>query len=301
LVDEITRLLLVSISKKAFLKYNLAENLPDIEADPTQVRQVIMNLITNASEAIGDESGVITLTTGTMQLDPRYPTVVFADEHEAEDSYVYLEVSDTGVGMDSGTQKKVFEPFFSTKETGRGLGLSAVLGIVRGHKGAIKITSESGQGTTIRVLFPSLQSTTSALGEESPPAEPWSGKGLILVVDDEEDVRDVAREMLERLGLTVLTAEDGKEAVQIYRENAEDISVVLLDLTMPKMDGAEAFEQLRRFDSEVTVVLMSGYNEQNVTNRFSDKGPAAFIHKPFRPLELIGELRKLLPPEDDHM
>jgi CheY-like chemotaxis protein len=261
-----------------------------------------MNLITNASEAIGDESGVITLTTGTMQLDPQYPTVVFADEHEAEGSYVYLEVSDTGAGMVLGTQKKVFEPFFSTKETGWGLGLSAVLGIVRGHKGAIKISSEPGQGTTVRVFFPSMQSTTSDQDQESPPAEPWSGKGLILVVDDEEDVRDVAREMLERLGLTVLTAKDGREGVQIFRENAEDISVVLLDLTMPQMDGVEAFEQLRQLDSEVKVVLMSGYNEQNVTNRFSGKGPEGFIQKPFRPLELVGELRKLLPPEDgDYM
>ena len=169
-----------------------------------------------------------------------------------------------------------------------------MLGIVRSHKGAIKISSEPGQGTTVQVLFPPAQNAAPDRVEESPALESWSSEGLVLVVDDEETVRDVAKQMLEQFGLTVLTAKDGQEGVQLFREHLEDISLVLLDMTMPQMDGLEAFEEIRRLHSNTRVILMSGYNEEDATNRFAGKDLAGFIQKPFRPQELIGKLQGLL-------
>ncbi len=293
-VEEMSHLLEISISKKCVLKYHFAENLPAIEADVTQLRQVVMNLIINASEAIGDKSGAIVVSTGAMECDRNYLAGSYLDEDLPEGVYVYLEVADTGSGMTPETLARIFDPFFTTKFTGRGLGLAAVLGIVRGHRGAIKVYSEPGRGTTFKVLFPAssrpAQTGTARVAEP----ESWHGQGLILVVDDEETVRTLAKRMLERLGFTVLLASDGQEAVEIFRQHAADIQAVLLDMTMPHMDGEEAFRELRRIRSDVCVVLSSGYNEQDATNRFAGKGLAGFIQKPYRLEDLALVMRRAL-------
>ncbi|MBE7560041.1 response regulator [bacterium] len=253
-----------------------------------------MNLIINASEAIGEASGVIVISTGAVECDRAYLAGSYIDEDLPPGLYVYLEVADTGCGMTPETLARVFDPFFSTKFTGRGLGLAAVLGIVRGHRGAIKVYSEPGRGTTFKVLFPASSRPVQNDAVRQPAAARWRGVGLILVVDDEETVRTLARRMLERLGFTVLVASDGQEGVEIFRQHADEVRAVLLDMTMPHMDGEEAFRELRRIRPDVRVVLSSGYNEQDATNRFAGKGLAGFIQKPYCLEDLCDVIRRAL-------
>jgi len=293
LVRDMANLLEVSISKSVALRYRFAASLPLIEADVTQVRQIIMNLIINASEAIGDQNGVITVSTGSMECSRSYLQEAYIDEALPEGIYVYLEVADTGCGMDEATRFKMFDPFYSTKFTGRGLGLAAVLGIVRGHKGTVKVISEPGKGTTFRVLFPALAHQLVSVEPSSDDA-PSRGAGLVLLVDDEETVRAVARAMLEKLGFRVLTARDGVEAVEIFRLQSQTITCVVLDLTMPRMDGEETFRRLRQLRPGVPVVISSGYNEQEVTQRFVGQGLAGFIQKPYDIKCLQETLEKVL-------
>jgi CheY-like chemotaxis protein len=287
-------LLEVSVSKRAVLKYRFAPNLPIIEGDATQVRQVVMNLIINASDAIGERSGAISVSTGMMHADAAYFAGAYLDGDLPPGDYVYLEVADTGEGMDEATRKRIFDPFFTTKFTGRGLGLAAVLGIVRGHRGAIKLYSEPGRGTTFKVLFPTGSGEVSALAPESDrqPGSDLAGR-VALIVDDDETVRSVTRRILERAGMTVLLAVDGEDGLRVYGENPR-IDLVLLDMTMPRMDGEEVFRELRRVDPDVCVVLTSGYNEQDATERFAGKGLAGFIQKPYRPVDLLAKLVEAL-------
>ncbi len=293
-VHEMAHLLEISISKKAALRFNLAGNLPAIEADATQIRQVIMNLITNASEALGENNGIISISTGAMECDRDYLTEAYLDEHLDEGTYVYLEVSDSGCGMDKETQSRIFDPFFTTKFTGRGLGLAAVLGIVRGHKGTVKIYSEQGKGTTFKILFPAVRQPVEPRERTSGEESDWSGNGTVLIVDDEEMVRTTGKSMLEESGFAVLTAHNGREAVDIFRENANEIVLVLLDLTMPHMSGEEAFLEIKRIRADIRIILCSGYNEQDVSNRFVGKGLAGFIQKPYRYQTLRKKIREAL-------
>ena len=212
-VQEMTQLLRRVISKQARLSLHLRDDMPPIVADATQLRQVVMNLITNASDALLGESGLVTVRTGTVHADARMLAGTYLNEELPAGKYVYLEVTDSGVGMDAATRARIFEPFFTTKFTGRGLGLAAVLGIVRGHKGAIDVTSEPGCGTTFRVLFPASAALAEKPVTRNIPAAEWKGSGLALVVDDEEAVRVVARHVLERSGFTVVEAATGEEAL----------------------------------------------------------------------------------------
>jgi len=285
LVKETLHLLQISISKKAVLKLHLAENLPGIMADATQIRQIIMNLVMNASDAIGERSGLITISTSILHADRKYLDDLVGAADLTSGSYVVLEVTDNGCGMSAETKAKIFEPFFTTKFTGRGLGLAAVLGIVRGHKGALKVYSEPGRGSTFRLLLPAAGAASDTKAER-PPVLQWRGHGTMLVIDDEESVRNVASRMLKSLGFEVLSASDGEEGLRIYRVHADVISCVLLDLTMPRMDGEETFRELRRINPEACVILMSGFNEQEAGARFVGKGLAGFLQKPFTPAEL---------------
>ncbi len=286
-VQEMIHMLKTCISKKVLLNLNLAKDLPPIEGDPGQVRQVLMNLVLNASEAIGDRSGVVTVSTGARYCDADYLRETFIDDALPEGVYVSLEVSDTGCGMDRETQARIFEPFFTTKFTGRGLGMAAVLGIVRGHKGALKVYSEPGRGTTFRILFPALTGASEDAGiRELESQNGWRGQGTVLLVDDEETILAVGRLMLEKLGFSVITAVDGKEAVDIYKERGSEVALVLLDLTMPHMNGEEAFRELRRIDPGVRVIISSGYSEQEIAARFAGKGLAGFIQKPYQVAKL---------------
>ena len=291
-VREMSHMLEISISKKAALRYHFSENLPAIKADATQVRQIIMNLIINASEAIGEANGVIAVTTGVMEVDSDYLGETYLDDHLSSGTYVYLEVADTGCGMDKATRHKIFDPFFSTKFTGRGLGLAAILGIVRGHQGAIKVYSEPGKGSTFKVLFPAVPPKIENQGEKREEGKTaWQGEGIVLLVDDDETVRQVGGRMLERLGFEVIPVADGQEAVECFRRRADQIRCVLLDLTMPYLDGEECFRELRRIRKDVRVVVTSGYNEQEITQRFAGKGLAGFVQKPFT-LSTLQEILK---------
>jgi PAS domain S-box-containing protein len=283
LVAEMTDLLKACINKKAILNLKFEQETLPIKADASQIRQVVMNLIINASEAIGDRDGVITISTGVRESDQPYLQDSCLENDLPRGLYTYLEVSDTGCGIDQETKKRIFEPFFTTKFTGRGLGLAAVLGIVRTHGGTLKLGSEPGKGTTFSVLFPALPPNLEEETETRTEARAasWRGRGTLLFVDDEEIVRAVAREILEGLGFSVLTAADGREALDLYRERGEEISVVVLDTTMPRMDGEETFRELRRLNPGLPVILSSGYAGQDVVSRFKDMAPNAFIQKPY--------------------
>jgi len=294
MLKDIGKLLEVSVTKFAELHVDVAEDLPAVQADVTQLQQVIMNLVINASDAIGEQSGSITLRTGIKRVQAGQCEQTYTGELLNEGEYVFLEVRDTGCGMNADIRKKLFDPFYSTKFTGRGLGMSAVLGIVRGHHGAIIVESEPGEGSCFRVLLPVFSGAVGAgLGEEDEAVD-WCPTGTVLVVDDEEVVRETAAMMLEDIGFHTLAAVDGVEALEIYREHSEEIALVLLDMTMPRMDGHSCFEQLRSINPQVRVVLSSGYNEKNVTHVFADNELAGFVQKPYRLTTLRAKLREAL-------
>ncbi|MDD2367129.1 MAG: response regulator [Desulfuromonadaceae bacterium] len=295
LVEEMIHMLEVSISKKAVLRLNLTSPLPAVEADATQIRQIIMNLVINSSEAISDTSGVIAISTGCMECDKNYLKSVWLDENLGEGLYVYLEISDTGCGMDGDTMTKLFDPFYTTKFTGRGLGMAAVLGIVRGHKGAIKVYSEPGKGSNFKILLPA-SNKPAEIFNGAIHVDEWKGTGVVLLVDDEETVRAIGSEMLRELGFTVITAEDGQDALNIFKSR-DDIELIILDLTMPHLDGEECFRELRKMKPELKVIMSSGYNRQEVTQRFLGKGLSGFIQKPYR-LSVLRETVKEVTDKD---
>jgi PAS domain S-box-containing protein len=281
---DMAALLRTAISKQAILIWELSPNLPAVTADPTQLRQVVMNLITNASDALGDAPGTIWFRTGTCSRD---------ESAKDDEEFVYLEVADTGCGMDSSTLQRIFDPFFSTKFTGRGLGLAAVMGIVEGHGGHIRIDTDPGRGTTFRILLP------KATGEPEPGPQrrsgaEWRGRGTVLVVEDEEGVRDVVARMLERLGFTVIAAEDGVSALELMEERNGDVAGVLLDVSMPRMGGHETLQRLREAHPRLPIVLMSGYTEQEAATKLaSGASGVEFLQKPFLPEDLSRAFRRV--------
>ncbi|MBN1478536.1 response regulator [Candidatus Sumerlaeota bacterium] len=293
-VEEMVHMLKVSISKKVGLRLQLDHDLPSIEADASQITQVIMNLVTNASEAIGDECGVITIITGVTECDLDDLADTYLNEGLSAGTFVTLEVADTGCGMSQETLDKIFDPFFTTKFTGRGLGLAAVMGIVRGHGGAMRVRSELGQGTVFTVLLPASSKEAEDTVTRTPQPLVWRSSGKVLVADDEMTVRELARRVLEQVGFEVLLATDGREAVELFRAHADEIRVVLLDMTMPHLDGEETFDKMWDLHPDVRVILSSGYSEQEATERFHGRGLAGFLQKPYRPLGLIETIRGVL-------
>ncbi|QXE89018.1 hybrid sensor histidine kinase/response regulator [Geomonas subterranea] len=280
LLTEMVHLLEVSVSKKCRLVLELAEELPPVQADSTQLRQIVMNLVINASEAIGDRGGTITIRSGYRHFDHQFLKSAWSERELAEGDFLFLQVEDDGCGMDEATLARIFDPFFTTKFTGRGLGMSAVLGIIRGHRGAIKVESRPGHGTTFTVVLPASELPVQDQVALQQPEEAWQGSGTVLLVDDEEIICEVGASMLEQLGYEVVTALSGSRAVELYRERG-DVRFVILDLTMPQMDGEQTFQELRRFDPEVKVIISSGYSEQEVTRKLSGTGYLAFIQKPY--------------------
>jgi len=299
LVDEIAHLLRTSVPKTISLSLQLARGLPAVLADSVQVQQVIMNLITNASEAIGDRAGTVRISTGFQDCDAEYLSRSRLERKPQPGRYVWIEVSDDGCGMSAAVQARLFEPFFTSKATGRGLGMSAVLGILHGHGGAIVVYSEEGAGTTIKALLPVPQTAGNGRIAPDGPVERTAAEtaplaGLVLVVDDEEAVRKMAQKMLERMGLRVLGVADGLEALEAFRARPDDFAFVLLDLTMPKMDGAALFAEMKRIRPDVKIILSSGYNQQSVTQRFAGKGLTGFVQKPYMMRALEEEVRRVL-------
>jgi PAS domain S-box-containing protein len=293
LVRETTQLLELSIAKKTSLALTLRAPRATVEADATQLQQVVMNLVLNASEACEDHEGVVEVTTGVAAVTHEELRDAFLAPDLPGGNYVFVQVSDNGSGMSPDTLARIFDPFFTTKFTGRGLGLSAVLGIVRGHSGAIRVESALGRGTTFRVLLP--ENVGEVRGAESSRRPPDArGTGRILVVDDEEIVRAVTARVLSMLGYAVVTAADGREAVDVLKASREPIDAVLMDLTMPKLDGVAAFEELRSLQPDLPVILMSGYNEQDAVARFAASGLAGFLQKPFSAEMLSAKIARAL-------
>jgi PAS domain S-box-containing protein len=299
LVAEMRPLLDLSVRKEAPLRFTLADDLPAFEGDPVQAGQVLMNLVANASDALGDSGGTISVRTGVIDADPDLLSRCVLSEGPAERSYVFLEVTDTGAGMEATTREKAFDPFFSTKPAGRGLGLAVVLGIVRGHRGAICVDSEPGQGTTFRVLFPSCDSEPAPIrAREAVPDAAWRGAGTVLVIDDEPDVRELTVEMVQRTGLATLEAADGSAGLDLLRDPACEVDLVLLDLTMPGLGGEATLAEIRCSHPDLPVVLMSGYSKDGDASR-SAASISAFLQKPFTLDQLAEALRLGLPSEGE--
>ncbi|MBN1866267.1 PAS domain S-box protein [Candidatus Sumerlaeota bacterium] len=299
LVQENADLFRAAIARTVSMNLCLQPRRCVIEADPGQLQQVIMNLITNASEAIGEAAGTIALATGVQECDEAYLAQSRLSDKPAPGSFVFLEVSDTGDGMNEETIEQIFDPFFTTKFTGRGLGMPAVSGIVRGHKGAILIESAIGKGTTIRVLFPDCGGESVEVDKVSDAAvvatRPPAHSGKILVADDEEAILHLCEAFLRQLGYQALSAADGQEALALFERHSDEIEGVLLDLTMPRMDGLTAFREMRRLRPDIKVILCSGYSEKEATRRFTSEGLTGFLQKPYLMRELREMIERVLP------
>jgi PAS domain S-box-containing protein len=295
IVKETSSLIKSIISKKAEICCDFSSLRLPVEVDATQVKQVVMNLITNASDSLENKAGTIRIVTGQCKLSTTSIPGLLDVFEITEGEYVFLRIVDTGSGIPKHMIQKMFDPFFSTKFTGRGLGLSAVIGIVRSHQGAISVESEVGVGTTFTVYFPrSDKEATSNISEAVTSSKYMKGSGLVFVVDDERIVRDTTREILERSGYDVLLAKDGSEAVSIFRNRCEEIKAVVLDMTMPRMDGTETLRELKKIKSEVPVILSSGYHQGN-EDQESNRAASGFIQKPYGPKILLEKLKEVAP------
>jgi PAS domain S-box-containing protein len=281
LIREMLPLIAASIPKTVQVDLSLTPGLPWIEADASQIRQIVMNLIINGAESIGAEGGTVRVSTGVSDSG----------------TDIFMQVKDSGSGMSETTKAKMFDPFFSTKFAGRGLGLAAVSGIVRGHKGKMQVDSVPGQGTTFRVTFPAERSGRPAgvvvLADKPLPVVPH-GSGAILVVDDEPALREMAGVILRNSGYTVLAAKDGREAVDIFRLDARKIAGVLLDMTMPVMGGLEAFRLIREIQPGVPIVMSSGYSEGAAREELGSDVVAGFIQKPYTAGKLVASIQEAL-------
>jgi PAS domain S-box-containing protein len=287
IVQEMSKLLRTVVSKKADFQFVLGPAA--VEGDAAQLRQIVMNLITNASDALGQRSGSIAIRTGTRQMSTAELRSPFLQQDLPPGEYAWLEVADDGCGMTDESLSKIFDPFYTTKFAGRGLGLAAVLGIVRGHRGSLHVTSSVGQGTTFRIYLPAASSAAQA--DPSPPAAAPHGRGLVLVVEDEANVAQFVEKVLTGAGFEVALAGDGKAGVEAFQRRPQ-ISAVVLDLTMPQMDGWEVLSRLTSLRPEVPVLLISGYSDPEFPAALDRRPP--LLHKPFRPQELVSQLCQLV-------
>jgi signal transduction histidine kinase/CheY-like chemotaxis protein len=292
-VRGIQALLHSTVSKNVQIVLDLRDGLPAVDADPAQVQQVILNLVINAAEAIGDRSGVVRVSTGASGLSAEDLHGLVSGAGMKPGTHAWLEVRDSGCGMEPATVARMFDPFFSTKFTGRGLGLAAVLGIARGHRAGLRVLSEEGRGTTIRAYFAAGAGPADEVIERE-LAPVAASAGLVLVVDDESIVRETARRALERAGHTVFVADSGRKAVEIFRANMGEIRLVLLDVTMPDASGLETFVELRRFDATLPILLSSGYTEEATASVCDDDPLAGFLKKPYAPEELARRVHEML-------
>jgi len=291
LVRETSNLIKTSIPMTVELRLHLATDLPAIEGDGSQIQQLVMNLVLNGAEAIGEgTAGVVAVTTGTQMVNATDIQQTFTENEISPGNYVMLDVSDTGCGMSEETVARIFDPFFTTKFSGRGLGLAAATGIVRGHKGALKVHSVPGKGSSFRVLFPASRGVPNR-ARSNFDEEDLKGSGTILVIDDEEIVRRAARSALEHYGYTVLASESGSDGLELLAKLDYADDLVVLDMTMPGMSGQETLEHLRAVRPDLPVILSSGYNEAEATRSLTGKGLAGFIQKPYSASRLAGQIK----------
>ncbi len=299
LVREMTQLLEASVSKKATIELTLDEDLPAINADPTQLRQVIMNLITNASDALEAQDGVIGVRVGLVSARQIDQTETLFPENITAENYVFLEVADSGCGMDTETRKRIFDPFFTTKLRGRGLGMAAVLGIVRGHHGTIRLSSEPALGSRFVIHLPAQSASIEIPAESTPEPErstPWKGRGTVLVVDDEPVVRAVAANYLARLGFETIEAEDGQEAINYFQRHADEIELVVLDMNMPHLDGVETTHTLRQIRPNLPIILSSGEGRPREADQPEGIVWSDWLKKPYTLGQLKAVVRRVLEP-----
>lgn len=296
-VRDAEDLLRVGISKNARLDLELSEDLPAVVADGSQLTQVLLSLTTNASEALGEDAGVITLRTGILDAARDDLGQTLFGVEPSSGAFVYVEAIDTGVGMDEATRLRAFDPFFTTKFAGRGLGLATALGIVRRHDGLVSVESQAGGGTRIRILLPCAEDSVSDSEEPRAGSAP-STEGVVLVVDDDPDVREIAAEMLVRLGFQVEVASRGSEALEWARTHRGPIAGVLLDITMPELSGAEIARELHQIRPDTPIVLMSGFQEGHARSRLQADLDVGFLKKPFGGEDLSRALRDRSPPGD---
>jgi PAS domain S-box-containing protein len=295
LIQENLHLFEVAVPKNVLLRSELTEPLPVIMGDAGQIQQVVMNLIINAAEAIGERPGQVVVRTRPYLLMPDKAALWQLEATSlASSAHVLLEVEDNGCGMSQETLSRIFDPFFSTKFTGRGLGLAAVLGIVRGHEGGLRVESALNVGTTFELVFPSeevtaLETLAPELGQEAAMLH-----HLIMVIDDEEPVRDAVTDILDLEGLSVLTAPDGQAGIELYRDRQADIDLIVLDLSMPGLTGEETFRKLRQINPQVRIMLSSGYSHDEVISRFAGQREVAFIQKPYDASQLVAEVKRQL-------
>jgi len=288
-VEEMSDLMRTVVSKTSSLELDLEPAV--VDGDAARISQVVMNLITNASDALGSEPGTIRVRTRVVDADREFLRSRFLPGEPEPGTYAMVEVADTGCGMDEETVASMFDPFFSTKFTGRGLGLAAVLGIVRGHAGTIKVDTAPGRGTVFQVLFPAAAGEPDRKGH---PERAPEGRGLVLVIEDEADLRNLVAKILEDAGFDVVVAGDGREGLARFAERSPEVAAVLLDLTMPGMDGVDVLRALHAHARPVPVLMMSGFSEGDVTTRYPGFAAAAFLQKPFDPPELLAALDRLL-------
>lgn len=294
LILESSDLLKVALPKQVNLQLNLTPELPLIEGDVSQIQQVLMNLIINAAEAVGDHEGTVQMETAVCKItkqDHRYWR--YTNQPLTPRKYIKLSVKDSGEGMDKETQTNIFDPFFTTKFTGRGLGLAAVLGIIRSHDGGLHVDSLPGQGTAFELLFP-ITAIISEISEEEPAKMNKSRKGLVLVIDDEKAVREAVADILEIEEIDVLTAANGDEGINLYKAHADAIDLILLDLSMPGKSGQETFAELSAFDPNVRILLSSGYSEDLATRGFDSPSLVGFLQKPYRLNTFVNRLNQYL-------
>ena len=299
LIEDTLEFMHASVPKSVTIRTRLEAELAAVDGDSGQLQHVITNLLVNAVEAIGEAPGQITMSTELVAFDAEELGRVYPGQELVPGAFARLRVEDTGRGMSAETLRRIFEPFFSQKGAGRGLGLSAMRGIVRAHRGGIVVDSQPGRGTRFTVVFPILKQPAAAPEPAPPPQSPVRcRKGTtVLVVDDEFEVRDVVKDVLTARGLKVLTAEDGTRAVEVFRAHADRIDVVLLDLAMPGKSGDEVLREILAIRPDARVIVSSGFIEESVSAQFDDVKPAAFLAKPFAPDTLMERISEVLDPQ----
>ena len=287
IVNDLLPVIEGSVPAHIRVSTQVAPDTPEVRADTRQLRQLMIGLIMNAAEAIGDAPGEIDIRTGTDRLvrasgrnltDPLKPGL-----------YACFEVRDTGGGIDPSIQAQIFDPFFTTKFAGRGLGLAAALGIVRGHHGAIQVSSQPGVGSTFRVLLP-----VAVPLQQAPPVAPSKVSCGVLIVDDEVVVQQAAEQILKRAGFPAIVATNGEEGVRIFRERKDEIALIILDLAMPVMDGPQALRLLKQIDPDIPVLVASGYGEADTAAQLEGQNVTGFLQKPFTARRLADTVRKAL-------
>jgi two-component system cell cycle sensor histidine kinase/response regulator CckA len=299
LVRDTSSLVESIVGSNARLEFDLTDHLPLVEGDPTQLRQVVMNLVTNAFDALGQQDGVVRVRTGQQQFSQATLQTARARGDLPPGNHVFLEVSDTGPGMSEEVVARIFDPFFTTKFAGRGLGLAAVQGIVRTHRGAILVTSVVGKGTTFTVVLPAAddpeaQPPTIAHAAEAVVDTRAASGGTVILIDDEAAVLSLARTALERGGFKVLTAKDGPSGLEMFAAQRQEVVCVIVDMTMPGMNGLEVLRALRAADDRIPLLSMSGYTEKSLDAATAELNLAGFVEKPFRLGDLVAAVQSAL-------